>query len=1032
MPYTLQILHASDFEAGLLATERAGNFAAIVDRLEDSTPNSITLTSGDSYIPSPFFIAGGDPQLNATYRGVYNQLFGLSGANSYQALTASAGRADITILNILGVQANVFGNHEFDATTTEIRNIIGANLGAAAGPADDVWVGAFFPYLSTNLNFSLDTGTSGTNDLVSPLTAPPATFALTGPTSTRTGVLEDKIAKSTVITENGERILYVGATTQVLPLISSTGNVTVEGFSGRDDIPLLATQINAEIDRALAANPGINKVIVGTHLQQLTNEQTLAPLLRNVDVLIGGGSNTRLSDANDRLLPGDVSQGAYPTFYTNASGQPIALVNTDGEYSYLGRLTLTFDDNGIVVPSSVDVNTSGAVAVDATTVNQLYGSRAAAFAPGSKGFLVQEIIEGLDANNDGVQETLGVADIIRQQDGNILGRTSVYLEGRRTEVRTEESNLGDLSADANLFYGKQFDSRVAVSIKNGGGIRDSIGSFASTGGGTAELPPAANAAAGKAAGDISQLDVTNSLRFNNSLSLITVTAAELEIVLEHAVSATAAGATPGQFPQIGGVQFSFDATQQAQTTNTLGQVTREGQRIKSAALIDENGKVIDILVQDGRVVGDPNRDIRVVTLDFLAVGTVTAPGLGGDNYPFPALGSDRVDLRTATATIPNAATFAAQGTEQDALAEYLKAKYSAPGTAFGLADTTPALDTRIENLAFRSDAVFNSAPVFGSNTAADTIEASIGNDVLNGGTGIFNDTLVFRSVVADNTVATSGPFDVVVGPSGRDTVVGFERVQFNDATFLVADGSPLVDDLFYNLRNKDVFRAGVDADTHYGASGFREGRDPNALFSTNGYLSANPDVRQAGVDPLKQFDAVGWKDGRDPSIKFDVELYLKNAPDVRAAGVDPLAHYVQFGEAEGRQVSAAIGTRSEISRGFDKEYYLLANPDVGAAGVDARTHFDLFGAKEGRNPNAFFDTAGYLAANQDVAKSGINPLTHYDLFGFKEGRDPSRDFDTSSYLAANPDVAAAGVDPLQHYLQFGALEGRSSFADGFF
>ncbi|WP_204276844.1 5'-nucleotidase C-terminal domain-containing protein, partial [Escherichia coli] len=110
-------------------------------------------------------------------------------------------------------------------------------------------------------------------------------------------------------------------------------------------------------------------------------------------------------------------------------------------------------------------------------VAQLWGSTAAAFTPGSKGYLVREMIESLDANNDGIQETLGVADIIRQQDGNILGRTSVYLEGRRGEVRTEETNLGDLTADANLWYARQFDSTVTVSIKNGGGIRDSIGSF---------------------------------------------------------------------------------------------------------------------------------------------------------------------------------------------------------------------------------------------------------------------------------------------------------------------------------------------------------------------------------------------------------------------------------------------------------------------------------------------------------------------------------------------------------------------------
>ena len=65
--YTLQILHASDFEAGLDAVDRAGNFAAIVDYLEETHANSITLSSGDNYLPSPFFNAGSDASLKEIY-----------------------------------------------------------------------------------------------------------------------------------------------------------------------------------------------------------------------------------------------------------------------------------------------------------------------------------------------------------------------------------------------------------------------------------------------------------------------------------------------------------------------------------------------------------------------------------------------------------------------------------------------------------------------------------------------------------------------------------------------------------------------------------------------------------------------------------------------------------------------------------------------------------------------------------------------------------------------------------------------------
>ena len=38
-----------------------------------------------------------------------------------------------------------------------------------------------------------------------------------------------------------------------------------------------------------------------------------------------------------------------------------------------------------------------------------------------------------------------------------LGKTGVYLAGDRGDVRTQETNLGNLTADANLWYARQFD-----------------------------------------------------------------------------------------------------------------------------------------------------------------------------------------------------------------------------------------------------------------------------------------------------------------------------------------------------------------------------------------------------------------------------------------------------------------------------------------------------------------------------------------------------------------------------------------------
>ncbi|MFC1458353.1 hypothetical protein ACETIH_16940 [Microvirga arabica] len=273
-----------------------------------------------------------------------------------------------------------------------------------------------------------------------------------------------------------------------------------------------------------------------------------------------------------------------------------------------------------------------------------------------------------------------------------------------------------------------------------------------------------------------------------------------------------------------------------------------------------------------------------------------------------------------------------------------------------------------------------------------------------------------------------------VTPEGNEIAAVQDRLDdlldyaFDDTTPAPSGSSDiLVDDVFYLGRNLDVLAAGVDADDHYAAFGWQEGRNPNAFFNTNAYLSANQDVDAANINPLEHYHQNGWKEGRDASVSFDTTLYLINNADVKAAGIDPLEHYLANGRAEGRQAYAAVG--QNLQGTFDAEYYLLANPDVGLADVDAAFHFQNYGWKEGRDPNAFFDTTAYLTTYADVAAAGINPLEHYNAFGWKEGRDPSGSFDTSSYLATYTDVAAANINPLEHYLKFGVYEGRSTFGD---
>lgn len=836
--FKLQILHASDFEAGLDAVDRAGNFAAIVDYLEETQTNSITLSSGDNFLPSPFFNAGSDASLKEVYETALEDYYNL--APGSLNITPGFGTADISMLNIIGVQASAIGNHEFDAGTNPFAAIIRQTA---------TFPGAQFPYLSANLDFSADVNLSGlyTNVIQGAENYtgfPPAAG------------IGKKIAPATIITENGEKIGVVGATTQIVESISSTGGVEVIG-ADVDDMVALAAILQPTIDALLAQ--GINKIIVVSHLQQLALEKALAPLLHGVDIIVAGGSHTLLADSEDvgrGLHPGDTAVATYPFVTQNADGKSTVIVNTDGEYSYVGRLVVEFDANGDIVANSIDPNVSGAFATTDDVVDDLYANvidvdhdgdidanDADPFASGSRGDLVNDIAQGVGA-------------IIDAQDGNIFGKTEVYLEGRRGEVRTEETNLGDLTADANLWYAQKADQTVLVSIKNGGGLRDSIGSVEAHGGTSTELPPSANPGVGKEEGEVSQLDIANSLRFNNALSLVTVTAEQMLLVLEHAVRATTATATPGQFAQIGGIAYSFDKDLPA------------GQRVLSAALIDEDGNPYMALVENGELVVDPSMAMRVVTLNFLLTG--------GDGYPFntfiaanPAF-ANVVNL--AAASVPDAgqvANFAAEGTEQDAFAEYMAEFYSE--NAYAQADTDRTQDTRIQNLDFRSDTILTAESVNQSGGAGDDVlTGALADDSLSGNGG--NDRLYGYD--GDDLLRGGGNNDLLDGGAGDDTLLGGSGV---DQLLGGAD-----DDLLEGGRDNDLLTGGTGSDEY----SYEAGDGSDTIVEGTGSAG---DADSLVFQDIDSTDVTFQKHGNDVEIVLADGSVITLKDQLTTGGVESIA-----------------------------------------------------------------------------------------------------------------------------------------------
>ncbi|MEO0957614.1 MAG: 5'-nucleotidase C-terminal domain-containing protein, partial [Pseudomonadota bacterium] len=762
MPFTLQILHASDLEGGLDAIENAPNFAAVVDALEadaeTSGYGSILVSAGDNYIPGPFFNAGGDFGLADTYEGFYNAFFGLidtsvldaaadtngdgffdnseiqveidagnvtfeevyvvdingdGDADYFEEIDTASGRLDIAIMNAMGFDASAIGNHEFDAGSDAFENIINydseegnslssGRYGTVNYLQEVDTPGAQFPYLSANLDFSNDfdagplftdailPNTDFASDLLS-ARDDPANPATPGSDSN-----DARIAQATTVEVDGETVGIVGATTQLLSSITSPGGIVDISNPGANDMAALAAVLQPVIDDLIAGADNtlgtaddVNKVVLVSHLQQFGLETELAGLLSGVDVIIAGGSDTLNADSQDRLRSGDTADQPYPVIVEDVDGNSTAVVSTDGEYSYVGRLVVEFDDNGNIVPSSIDENVSGAFATDERGVLDVTGAAT-----------LEEAIAGSESATAVQNLTEEVTEIVTALDGDVAGQASVFLNGDRASVRTEETNFGNLTADANLAAARGIDAEVAVSIKNGGGIRASIGELVDNGDGTSSLlPTAANPLSGKEEGEISELDIDNALRFDNGLSLVELTPAELKIILEHGVAATAEGATPGQFPQVGGLAFSFDPAGTAQELNDDGTVATEGTRIQNVALIDESGQVIQRIIVNGEVAPGAPAAIKVVTLDFLAGG--------GDGYPFSFL-SDVTDLGIG---------------EQEALSTFLTDNFPEDGAAeFDIADTDAASDARIQNLSVREDGLAEGA---GAPVATEALTFSI-------------------------------------------------------------------------------------------------------------------------------------------------------------------------------------------------------------------------------------------------------------------------------------------------------------------
>lgn len=572
----ITVLHVGDQESWLLSAQgnlrddasQAISYYGGVDRLASVIAKAesaakaagrtvLKLNAGDAFLPGP--------RLNASFVNLATA-HADGGQDFYDSIA----------LRRIGFDAAVFGNHEFDLGPT-----VAARFAEVSGTT----------YLSANLNFN----------------ATPQFAALAA---------AGKVAPAKIVTTTGgKKIGIVGATTPLLPSISSPAPDSMLAYDANaselQNLQAILPLLQAEIEE-LRNSHGVSAVIVISHLQNVDNERNiLVPGLSGVDLVISGGGHELMTDPDDLLINGGVapSFNTDPIYANDATARPVAIVTGHFGNRYVGEVNATLDDN-----------TGALSSINSTRMLRVSGAAADADKVGGDPLIAAGVVTP-------------VGNFIAALNAQLIGRTAVKLNGPThvacpalpctftAGVRNAETGLGDLVADAMRFAGK-----ADVAIQNGGGIRTNI--------------------AGP--GDVSVGDTFNVLPFTNLVKRAPVmNATQLKDLMEHSVAAsTPTGSAQGRFAQVSGMQVLFDTRRAARSA--LG----NGDRIRSIVLDDGT-----VLVKDGIVV-NPTRNFSFATIDFTAAG--------GDGYPFAA---NDVVFENAVSTI----------TYQEALASYIKAPKAAGG-----------------------------------------------------------------------------------------------------------------------------------------------------------------------------------------------------------------------------------------------------------------------------------------------------------------------------------------------------------------
>ncbi|WP_309089060.1 5'-nucleotidase C-terminal domain-containing protein [Domibacillus sp.] len=381
------------------------------------------------------------------------------------------------------------------------------------GPLADFIENAKFPFVSANVNASADANLS----------------SLMNETVTDEP-MDGRVYNGIIKEVDGEKVGIFGLTTAETQTISSPGDdVVFENYI-------------QEAKKAVASfeAEGVDKVVALSHIGFRDgggdNDVTLAKEVEGIDVIVGGHTHDKLSE------PYIDETGAEPTVIVQAN-----------EYNkFVGTLDVIFDEEGAITEYAGEL-----IEVDQKNEDGTY------------------VFE----ENEEVKNRLAAAYTpeIEKVKAQVVGSAAAALDGQRANVRTKETNLGNLITDAMLAKAKTIDSDTVIALQNGGGIRASID-----------------------AGDITMEEVLTVMPFGNALAIMDLTGAEIKAALEHSVSL--APEQNGAFLQAAGLKFTYDSSKAA------------GSRVTSVE-VNEGGTFVPL---------DEAKTYAVATNTFTAKG--------GDNY----------------------------------------------------------------------------------------------------------------------------------------------------------------------------------------------------------------------------------------------------------------------------------------------------------------------------------------------------------------------------------------------------------------